>query len=65
MVASLILQKMKDVEASYSSSETKSECTTLAFIGIILTVLSLIIVTFLHCRKSRFCKGNKFSNAIK
>ena len=38
---------------------------TLAYIGIILTILSLIIVTFLYYRKSRFCKGYKFSNVVK
>ena len=65
LVASLILHKIKEVEASSSSKETNSECKTLAYIGIILTVLSLIIVTFLHYRKSRFCKGYKFSNVVK
>ena len=67
LAASLILHKIKeaDAEASYSSKETNSECKTLAYIGIILTVLSLIIVTFLHYRKSRFPKGYKFSNAVK
>ena len=34
-------------------------------IGIILTVLSMIIVMFLHYRKSRLCIGYKFSNAVK
>ena len=56
LVASLILHKIKEVEASSSSKETNSECKTLAYIGIILTVLSLMIVTFLHYRKSRFCQ---------
>ena len=65
LVASLILHKIKEVEASSSSKETNSECKTLAYIGIILTVLSLIIVSFLHYRKSRLCKGYKFSNAVK
>ena len=65
LVASLILHKIKEVEANFSSKETNSECKTSAYIGIILTVLSLIIVTFLHYRKSRFCKGYKFSNAVK
>ena len=65
MVASLILHKIKEVEASSSSKETSSECRTLAYIGIVLTVLSLIIVTFLHYRRSRLCKGYKFSNAVK
>ena len=65
LVANLILHKIKEVEASSSSEETNSECKTLAYIGIILTVLSLIIITFLHYRKSRLCKGYKFSNAVK
>ena len=65
LVASLILPKIKEVEANPSSEETDSECKTLAYIGIILTVLSLIIVTFLHYRKSRLCKGYKFSTAVK
>ena len=42
-----------------------SECKTLAYIEIILTVLSLIIVTFLHYRKSRFCKGQNCLNVVK
>ena len=65
LVASLILHKIKEVEANSSSKETNSECKTLAYIGIILTILSLVIVTFLHYRKSRFCKGYKFSNVVK
>ena len=65
VVASLILHKIKEVEDNSSSEWTNSECKTLVYIGIILTVLSLIIVTFLHYRKSRLCKGYKFSNAVK
>ena len=67
VVASLILHKLKEVETnSNSNPETNNyECRTLAYIGIILTVLSLIIVTFLHYRKSRLCRGYKFSNAAK
>ena len=45
LMTGLILHKIKNVEAS--SSETNSECKTLAYIGIVLTILSLIIVTFL------------------
>ena len=56
---------MKEGEASSSSKETNSECKTLAYIRIILTVLSPIIFTFLHYRKSRLCKGYKSSNAVK
>ena len=63
LMASLILHKIKNVQAS--PNETNSECKTIAYIGIILTVLSLIIVTYLHYRKSRLCKGYKFSNVVK
>ena len=65
LVSNLMLHKINEVEASSSSKETNSECKTLAYIGIILTVLSLIIVTFLHYRKSRLCKGYKFLNSVK
>ena len=65
LVTSLILHKIKEVEANSNSLGTNSECKILAYIGIILTVLSLIVVTFLHYRKSRLCKGYKFSNAVK
>ena len=63
LITGLVLHKIKDVDAS--SNETYSECETLPYIGIILTILSLIIVTFLHYRKSRFCKGHTFSNVVK
>ena len=65
LVASSILYKIKEVEVNSSSEETNSGYETLAYIGIILTVLSLIIVTFLLYRKSRLCKGYTFSNAVK
>ena len=63
LITSLVLHQTKEVGAN--SKETNFECKTLAYIGIILTVLSLIIVTFLHYTKSRFCKGQKFSNVVK
>ena len=65
LVASLILHKIKEVEAESSSKGANTECKSLAYVGIILTVLSLIIITFLHYRKSRLCKGCKFLNAVK
>ena len=63
LLAHLVLHQAKEVGTT--SGETNSECTTLAYIGIILIILSLIIVTFLHYRKSRFCKGHRFSNMVK
>ena len=61
LVATLILHKIKEAEAQ----KNNYECRTLAYVGIILTVLSMIIVTFLHYRKSRLCRGYRFSNAAK
>ena len=63
LIMSLVLHQVKEVGAT--SRETNSECTPLADIGIILTILSSIIFIFLHYRKSRFCKGHRFSNAVK
>ena len=65
LVASLILHNIKEVVANPSSEETNSGCGTVTYVGIILTVLSMVIVIFLHYSKSRLCKGYRFSNAIK
>ena len=65
LVTSLILHKIKEVEANPNSEETNSGFRTLAYVGIILTVLSMVTVNFLHYRKSRLCKGYRFLNAIK
>ena len=62
LIASLVLHQVKEVGAI--SGGTNSKCTTLAYIGIILTILSLIIVMFLNYRKSIFCKGHRFLNAV-
>ena len=42
-----------------------SECGTLAYVGIVLTLLSMVIVILLHYRKSEFCRGYRFSNIVK
>ena len=67
IVASLILHKIKEVEANSNPNPeiNNYECGTLAYVGIILTVLSMIIVIFLHYRKSRLCRGYRFSNVVK
>ena len=49
LIASLVLQQVKEVGTEMQ--QTNSECRTLAYIGIILTMLSLVLVTFLHYRK--------------
>ena len=57
LVASLVQHKIKEVEANPNSEQADSGCGTLTYLGIILTVLSMVIVIFLHYRKSRLCKG--------
>ena len=43
---------------SNPNPETNSyECRTLAYIGMVLTVLRVITVIFLHYRKSKLCRG--------
>ena len=64
LVASLALHQIKEVSAN-SRKTNPAKCAALAYIGIILTILSLILVTYLHFRKSRLCKGHRFSNVVK
>ena len=42
-----------------------SKCGNLTYIGIALTLLSMVIVILLHYRKSKFCRGYRFSNIVK
>ena len=65
IVASLILHKAKEVEAKLTTETDNPECSTLAYIGMTLTILSVAVVIFLHYKKSRFCRGYKFSNIVK
>ena len=65
LIASLVLHQVKEVGTEVTHQEINSECRTLAYIGITLTILSLAMVTFLHYRKSKFCRGCTFSNAVK
>ena len=67
IVASLILHKTKEVEANSNlNSETiNPECGTLAYIGMALTILSMVTVIFLHYRKSKLCREYRFSNVVK
>ena len=65
IVASLLLYKAKEVEGSKPTKIEDSECGTLAYIGITLTLLSMAIVILLHYRKSKFFRGHRFSNIVK
>ena len=55
----------KEVEAKLSTKTNNPKCSTLAYIGMALTILSMAIVIFLHYRKSKFCRGYRFSNVVK
>ena len=65
IVASLLLYKTKEVEARTTTKIDDSECGTLAHIGIALTLLSMAKVILLYYRKSKFCRGHRFSNIVK
>ena len=65
LIVSLMLHKAKEVEAKICTERDNSECGTLAYIGIALTLLSMVIVILLHYRKSKFCRGHRFSNIVK
>ena len=65
IVASLLLYKAKEVEASMPMKMKDSKYGTLAYIGMVLTLLSMAIVILLHYRKSKYCRGHRFSNVVK
>ena len=65
IIVSLILHKAKEVEANTPTHPENTECQTLAYIGITLTLLSMVIVVLLHYRRSKFCRGYRFSNVVK
>ena len=65
IITSLILHKVKEVEANKPMKQENNECQTLAYIGITLTLLSMMIVVLLHYRRLKFCRGYRFSNVVK
>ena len=65
LIDSLVLPQIKQVGTEVTQKAINSECRTLAYIGIILTILSLAMVTILHYRKSKFCGVCTLSNAVK
>ena len=64
IVASLLLYKAKEVEARIPTKIADSECGTLAYKGLALTLLSMMIIILLHYKKSKFCRGHRFSNIV-
>ena len=64
LIASLVLHQVKEVGA-VMQKEINSECKTLVYISLVLTILGLVMVAILHYRKSKLCKGHMFSNVVK
>ena len=58
LITSLVLYQIKEVSAT--STESNSECKTLAYIGLILTILCLIFVTFLHYKSQGSVRDTNF-----
>ena len=48
-----------------TQKEIYTECKTLPYISLVLTILGLVMVAILHYRKSKLCRGHTFSNAVK
>ena len=53
------------MEANTPTKPENTECQNLAYIGITLTLLSMMIVVLLHYRRSTFCRRYRFSNVVK
>ena len=64
LISSLVLHQVKEV-GTVMQKEINSECKTLTYISLVLTILGLVMVTNLHYRKSKLCRGHTFSNAVK
>ena len=64
LIASLVLHPVKEV-GTVMQKDINSECKTLAYISLVLTILGLVMVAILHYRKSKLCKGHMFSNVVK
>ena len=64
LVTSLALQQVKEVGA-VTWKEINTECKSLTYISLVLTIFGLVMVAILHYRKSKLCTGCMFSNAVK
>ena len=64
LMISLVLYQVKEV-ATVTKKEVNTECKTLIYISLALTILGLVMVAILHYRKSKLCRGCMFSNTVK
>ena len=69
MVTSIGLQQVKEVGAvtqkEIIQKEINSECKIITYISLALTILGLVMVAIMHYKKSKWCRGHLFSNAVK
>ena len=54
-----------EANSKLNTETNNPECDTLVYIGMALTILSMATVIFLHFRKSKLCRGHRFSNIVK
>ena len=64
LIASIVLHQVKEV-GIVTQREINTECKTLTYISLVLTILGLVMVAILHYRKSKLCRGHMLSNAVK
>ena len=64
LIGSLVLHQVIEV-GTVMQKEINSECKTLTYIGLVLTILGLVMVAFFHYRKPKLCRGCTFSNTVK
>ena len=64
LIASLVLHQVKEV-GTVTQNEINTECKTLTYISLVLTILGPEMVAILQYRKSKLCRGYMFSNTVK
>ena len=64
LIASLVLHQDREVGV-VTQKEVNSECKTLTYISLVLTILGLVMVAILHYEKSKLCRGHMFFNEVK
>ena len=63
-MACLVLHQVKEVGA-VTQKEINTEHKTLTYISLALTILGLVMIAIMHCRKSKLCRGHMFFNTVK
>ena len=65
LIASLVLQQVKEVGTVTTQKESNTEYKILTCISLAFAILCLVVVAVLHYRKSKLSRGCMFSNAVK